>query len=366
MSTGPLRPATTTQGRGAIGPGEIGWKAWDGLFGSARIIPSLRPAYFRFFAAARQFLREVAAGRDSLTARHRRQRRGQAISWRLRFGDPGLDRLLHLFESTHLDLPHALTRHVEFSRELLKRNRVVSQPAGLEDAALAGIEHAQRAVQRIHANARFLAVGEQRFLIHGVIDQPVLPLALAALAQGRIEGSVAAETAVHIDHVLLADAEPLRNRLDLIVAQIALVERRNPALGLAQVEEQLLLARRRAHLHERPRAQDVFLDRGANPPHGVSRELESLVRLEALDRLHEADVALGDHLADRQAVAAIAHGDLGDQPKMRGDELVRRLAIPMFAPALGQHEFLLRLQHWEPRDLLQVAGKPRFARNDGK
>src|ERR1700722_10750779 len=203
MSTGPLRPATTTQGRGAIGPGEIGWKAWDGLFGSARIIPSLRPAYFRFFAAARAFLREAAAGRDPLTARHRRQRRRQAISRRLRLGDPGLDRLLHLLESAHLDLPHALTRYVEFGRELLERNRVVSQAAGLEDPPLAGIEHAQRAAQRIHANVRFLAVGKQRFLIHGVIDEPVLPLALAAFTQRRIERGVAAATAVHVDHVLL-------------------------------------------------------------------------------------------------------------------------------------------------------------------
>ena len=154
--------------------------------------------------------------------------------------------------------------------------------------------------------------------------------------------------------------------LDLVVAQIALVERGNPALGLAQIEEQLLLARRRAHFHQRPRAQDVFLDRGANPPHGVSRQLEALVRFEALDRLHETDVALGDHFPDRQAIPAIAHGDLGDEPQMRGDELVRRLAIPMFSPALGQHVFLLRLQHREPLDLLQVAGKSRFTRNDGK
>ena len=51
---------------------------------------------------------------------------------------------------------------------------------------------------------------------------------------------------------------------------------------------------------------------------------------------------------------------------MRGHELVRRLAILMFAPALGQHKFLLRLQHREPLDLLQIAGKSRFTRNDGK
>ena len=79
-----------------------------------------------------------------------------------------------------------------------------------------------------------------------------LYLALATFAQRGIEGGVAAQAAIHFYDVLLADAEPLRNRLDLVVAQIALIERRNPALGLAQIEEQLLLARRRAHFHQRP------------------------------------------------------------------------------------------------------------------
>jgi hypothetical protein len=94
--------------------------------------------------------------------------------------------------------------------------------------------------------------------------------------------------------------------------------------------------------------------------------LKPLSGSKALDRLHEADVALGDHFPNRQAIAAIAHGDLGDEAQMRGHELVRGLAIPMFSPGLGEHKFLLRLQHWEPLDLLQVAGKSRFARNDGK
>src|SRR6185437_14115499 len=164
----------------------------------------------------------------------------------------------------------------------------------------------------------------------------------------------------------LADAEALRDLIDLIVAQVALVERRNPALGLAQVEEQLLLARGRAHLHQRPGAQDVFLDRGSNPPHRVSGQFEALIRLEALDRLHEADIALGNHFPDRQTIATIAHGDLGHEPQMRSHQLVRRLTVPMLAPALGKHVFLLRLQHREPLDLLQVAGESRFARYDGK
>ena len=40
-----------------------------------------------------------------------------------------------------------------------------------------------------------------------VVDEPVLPLAFALLAQGRVERGVAAEAAVHVDHVLLVHAE---------------------------------------------------------------------------------------------------------------------------------------------------------------
>ena len=105
--------------------------------------------------------------------------------------------------------------------------------------------------------------------------------------------------------------------------------------ALRRLKNSFLLVGRGAHLHQRPRAQDVFLDRRLDPPHGVGGEPEALLRLEALDRLHQADIALGDRLGDRQAVAAIVPGDLGHQPQMAGDELVRRVAIAVLAPALA-------------------------------
>jgi hypothetical protein len=46
---------------------------------------------------------------------------------------------------------------------------------------------------------------------------------------------------------------------------------------------------------------------------------------------------------------------------MAGDELVRRVAIPMFTPALGQHEFLLRFQHREPADFGEIARQAAFS-----
>ena len=103
---------------------------------------------------------------------------------------------------------------------------------------------------------------------------------------------------------------------------------------------------------------------GLDPPHGVGGEAEALLGLEALHRLHQADIAFRDDFGDRQAIAAIAHGDLGDEAQMAGDELVRGVAVAMLAPALGEHVFLLRLQHREPPDFLEIAGQTAFGGED--
>src|SRR6202035_3853307 len=106
----------------------------------------------------------------------------------------------------------------------------------------------------------------------------------------------------HIDHVLLRHAQTLGDELDLIRPHIAFVERGDAALRLPQIEEQLFLVGGGAHLHQRPGAQDVFLDRRLDPPHGVSRQPEALLGLESVDRLHQADIALGNDFRDRQAI----------------------------------------------------------------
>jgi hypothetical protein len=78
------------------------------------------------------------------------------------------------------------------------------------------------------------------------------------------------------------------------MADIAIVEEGNLALGRAT-------------------NAGLLPDRSPNPPYGIGREPEALFGLEALDRPHHADIALRDEIRDRQAVAAIASGDLGDE-----------------------------------------------------
>src|SRR5437016_1667796 len=49
---------------------------------------------------------------------------------------------------------------------------------------------------------------------------------------------------------------------------------------------------------------------------------------------------------------------------MAGDQLVRRVAIAVLAPALGKHVFFLALQHREPPDFLKIMGEAGFGRKD--
>ena len=134
-------------------------------------------------------------------------------------------------------------------------------------------------------------------------------------------------------------------------------------LDLAQVEEQLLLACGGAHFDEAPGAEDEFLDRRLDPPHGVSSEPETLVGFEALHRLHKAHISLRDDFRDRQAVAAVAHSDLGNKAQMGRYELVGGLAIAMLFPPFGEHVLFVGLQHWKLPDFLKVAAKATFAGN---
>jgi hypothetical protein len=101
-----------------------------------------------------------------------------------------------------------------------------------------------------------------------------------------------------------------------------------------------------------------------DPPHGVGGEAEAFLRVEALDGLHQPDIAFGNHLGNRQAIAAIAHRDLGDEPEMAGDELMRRIAVAMLVVALGEHVFLARLQHWKLTDFIEIPAEAGIAGGD--
>jgi hypothetical protein len=65
----------------------------------------------------------------------------------------------------------------------------------------------------------------------------------------------------------------------------------------------------------------MLLHRGADPSDGISREAEAALGIEPVDGAHHADIAFGDELAQGHAIAAIAGGDLDDEPEMAGDRV---------------------------------------------
>src|SRR5260221_12496543 len=73
--------------------------------------------------------------------------------------DVVLHRVLHLLEGAHLDLAHALPAEAEFLGQLRKRDLFLGEPARLEDAPLALVEHGERIGQRLAAVIELLARG---------------------------------------------------------------------------------------------------------------------------------------------------------------------------------------------------------------
>ena len=88
---------------------------------------------------------------------------------------------MQLFKGPHLDLADTLTADTEFGGQILKRQRWLGQPAGLEDALLAFVQVLHRVQHEPLAGGKFLMFGKGGFLVLGVILEPVLPFA-ASLA----------------------------------------------------------------------------------------------------------------------------------------------------------------------------------------
>src|SRR5262249_11040390 len=73
-------------------------------------------------------------------------------------------------------------------------------------------------------------------------------------------------------------------------------------------------------------------------------------------------MAFRDQVSDRQTVAAVASGDLSDQPQMANDKPVGSVAVAVLTPALGQQVFFPPVQHREPLDLLEMTVDAGFGR----
>ena len=141
----------------------------------------------------------------------------------------------------------------------------------------------QRLFEKVAAQPHLLTSRRAgHFLAFGLVDQPVLPLALPAVAAQRrcsANGRGAASRRFHADDVGLGRVE-LGG--DLLECSPATDRRRRLACQLcpsacAGCKNSFFCAAVVPIFTQRPRMQDVFLDRRANPPHRVGREAKAAV-----------------------------------------------------------------------------------------
>jgi hypothetical protein len=98
---------------------------------------------------------------------------------------------------------------------------------------------------------------------------------------------------------------------------------------------------------------DRALDVLADPPGGVGGKAEAAFRVEFLQRVDQAEVALLDQVEQRNAAVQVVLGDVHDQPQVVLDHLLPRLEIARPRGA-RQLQLLLRRQQRIGADLVQI------------
>ena len=216
---------------------------------------------------------------------------------------------------------------------------------GGHHVALAGFDHGGGLVARVAQ----VGDGAERML---------------AVIRGRgVEQHVAAGHAgFHLDDFLALDVEVPGDDVDFLLGQgVAMGEGvvhvgagLEALLLAAQVEEQLALRLGRGDLDHAPVLEDVLVDLGLDPVHGIAHEPHALRGIEAAHGLHEADVAFLDQVALRQAIAQVLARDGHHQAQMRHDEAtccVEVVVVPQLAGVFG---FLLGGEHGHAVDCRDV------------
>jgi hypothetical protein len=111
---------------------------------------------------------------------------------------------------------------------------------------------------------------------------------------------------------------------------------------------------RGCNLDDAPVAKHEFVNLGTNPVDSERYETDVVVGIEALDRLHEADVAFLDQVAERQAVTGIAFRNVYDKAQVRQDELTRRIEVVFLAEPDRQRLLVFLAEHGHGTDCLNI------------
>src|SRR5262245_25064024 len=206
-----------------------------------------------------------------------------------------------------LELPDALSREVELMADRLERPRLaLKTEAKLENPPLAFGQRVQRPPDALLAQ-RLLGLLEG---IRGLaVGEEIAKLALVVRADRLVQRDRRVCGAERLVDVLHREARGLRQ---LVLARLAT----ELDLESARRARQLLLPLDDVDRYpdRSSMVRDRALDRLADPPRCVGRELEPPAPVELLDRAVETERSLLDQIEEGDAEPAIALRDRDDQP----------------------------------------------------
>ena len=120
-----------------------------------------------------------------------------------------------------------------------------------------------------------------------------------------------------------------------------------------------------ATLTMRQLLQDVLVDLGLDPVQRVADQPHALLGVEALDGLHQADVAFLDQVAVRQAVAQVLARHRHDQPQVRQHQPAGGLQVALVAQLARQVRLVFCRQHRHAVDRRDVRVEVAQRRHQG-
>ena len=112
-----------------------------------------------------------------------------------------------------------------------------------------------------------------------------------------------------------------------------------------QVEKKLALGFGRGDLDHAPIFQNVFVNFGLDPVHGVAHQAHALVGIETFDSLHQAHIAFLNQVSMGQAIAQVLARHGHHQTQVREHQLSSGLEVVVVAQLAGKLLLLLQRQH---------------------
>src|SRR5690606_9469303 len=111
--------------------------------------------------------------------------------------------------------------------------------------------------------------------------------------------------------------------------------------GSAQIEKQLALSFGGSDFDNTPVAQNEFVDFSLDPVHGKGHQTNTFFRVEALDGLHQADIAFLNQITEGESIAVVGAGNVHYKTQMGHNQLACSVEVAVVVEIFCQLLLLL-------------------------